>query len=288
MAPLRRREGGRVSSLDDVLPGWNSPLCGQTRHRQGHWQGRRPAPATGSFPDFMEFPSAACGRRDGREGRSHVPQQRHAAGRAPLHPRCTWRCTGIPARDRDCPPMGRRQGADGWPLCATAGRPRLRRPRFRRGLSGRERRGATLLGRSLPARRGRDQRRQLPDHASGGRSGPHRRAGHLHRRGHVAYSAATDHPVEAVATVSAVDIGSLLRDRLGRTRDPAAFREVVARARQLRTEEPLGVPAREHILPEEVDESPLPMSAKDMTTTAPLVAGILVRRTRGSYAARTG
>lgn len=74
--------------------------------------------------------------------------------------------------------------------------------------------------------------------------------------GHVAYAAAADHRINAVATVSAVDIGSLLRDGLGRTRDPAAFREVVAQAGQLRTEEALGRPARlEHILPEEVDES---------------------------------
>ncbi|MEU5045930.1 alpha/beta hydrolase [Streptomyces griseorubiginosus] len=74
--------------------------------------------------------------------------------------------------------------------------------------------------------------------------------------GHITYAAASDHRINAVATVSAVDIGSLLRDGLGRTRDPAAFRDVVAQAGRLRTEEALGASARlEHILPEEVDES---------------------------------
>ncbi|MGW3983025.1 alpha/beta hydrolase [Streptomyces mirabilis] len=81
--------------------------------------------------------------------------------------------------------------------------------------------------------------------------------------GHVPYTAETDHRIKAVATVSAVDIGSLLRDGLGRTQDPALFRNLVAQSGRLRTEEAQGEPAHlVHILPEEVDDA-TPVHARE-------------------------
>ncbi|QQM38132.1 alpha/beta hydrolase [Streptomyces liliifuscus] len=76
--------------------------------------------------------------------------------------------------------------------------------------------------------------------------------------GHAANAAVSDQRIKATGTVSAADVGSLLRDGLSDGRDPSVFffSELVARAGQLRTEGPLGEPAViEHIVPEEVDET---------------------------------
>ncbi|GHB86016.1 hypothetical protein GCM10010306_096030 [Streptomyces umbrinus] len=74
--------------------------------------------------------------------------------------------------------------------------------------------------------------------------------------GHAAYAAISDQRIRVVGTVSAACIGSLLRDGLGGGQDPALFRDLVARAGLLRTDEALGEPALlEHIVPEEVDET---------------------------------
>ena len=59
-----------------------------------------------------------------------------------------------------------------------------------------------------------------------------------------------------LSTRKDVDIGSLLRDGLGGGQDPAVFRDLVARAGLLRTDEAFGEPTLlEHIVPEEVDET---------------------------------
>ncbi|MFD3376692.1 MULTISPECIES: alpha/beta hydrolase [unclassified Streptomyces] len=75
--------------------------------------------------------------------------------------------------------------------------------------------------------------------------------------GNAVYAAMSDQHIRATGTVSAADVGSLLRDGLSDGRDPSVFlSELVARAGQLRTEEPLDEQALlEHIVPEVVDET---------------------------------
>jgi len=62
--------------------------------------------------------------------------------------------------------------------------------------------------------------------------------------GYVTPAAATDHRIKAVATVSAVDTGSLFRDGLGRTQDPRILQALLDAAGAARTEEAQGRPAR--------------------------------------------
>ncbi|MGW2046267.1 alpha/beta hydrolase [Streptomyces sp. NPDC001858] len=61
--------------------------------------------------------------------------------------------------------------------------------------------------------------------------------------GYVPFAAQSEHRIKAVATVSAVDVTSLLRDGVGHTDDGSAFRGMVEKAGALRTEEALGKPA---------------------------------------------
>jgi fermentation-respiration switch protein FrsA (DUF1100 family) len=62
--------------------------------------------------------------------------------------------------------------------------------------------------------------------------------------GYVIPAAATDHRIKAVATVSAVDTGSLFRDGLGRTQDPQILQGMLDASGAARTEEADGAPAR--------------------------------------------
>ncbi|WP_371583927.1 alpha/beta hydrolase [Streptomyces sp. NBC_01314] len=72
--------------------------------------------------------------------------------------------------------------------------------------------------------------------------------------GHALYAAIGDQRIRAVGTVSAACIGSLLRDGFGGGQGPAVFRDPLARAGLLRTDEARGEPTLlEHIVPEEVD-----------------------------------
>lgn len=58
--------------------------------------------------------------------------------------------------------------------------------------------------------------------------------------GYVPYAAQTDLRVKAVATVSAGDLGAVMRDGLGRTQDPRALRSMLERAAAARTAEARG------------------------------------------------
>ena len=62
--------------------------------------------------------------------------------------------------------------------------------------------------------------------------------------GYVIPAAATDHRIKAVATVSAVDTGSLFRDGLGRTQDPQILQGMLDASGAARTEEADGAPTR--------------------------------------------
>ncbi|MGX1255413.1 fermentation-respiration switch protein FrsA (DUF1100 family) [Streptomyces ambofaciens] len=55
--------------------------------------------------------------------------------------------------------------------------------------------------------------------------------------GYVPYAAQTDHRIKAVATVSAGDMGSVIREGLGRTQDPAVLTALLDRAAAARTAE---------------------------------------------------
>ncbi|MFI0822518.1 alpha/beta hydrolase [Streptomyces sp. NPDC021098] len=67
--------------------------------------------------------------------------------------------------------------------------------------------------------------------------------------GYVPYAAQTDLRVKAVATVSAGDLGSVMRDGLGRTQDPRTLRSMLELANAARTAEARGeaVPRQEWI-----------------------------------------
>ncbi|MFI8947297.1 alpha/beta hydrolase [Streptomyces sp. NPDC053750] len=58
--------------------------------------------------------------------------------------------------------------------------------------------------------------------------------------GYVPYAAQTDHRIKAVATVSAADMGSVIREGLGRTQDPAILTALLDRAAAARTAEARG------------------------------------------------
>ncbi|MCV2457878.1 alpha/beta hydrolase [Streptomyces sp. ICN988] len=58
--------------------------------------------------------------------------------------------------------------------------------------------------------------------------------------GYVPYAAQTDHRVKAVATVSAGDMGSVIREGLGRAQDPAVLTALLDRAAAARTAEARG------------------------------------------------
>jgi uncharacterized protein len=74
--------------------------------------------------------------------------------------------------------------------------------------------------------------------------------------GYVPFAAQTDNRIKAVATVSAVDVGSYIRDGLGKTDDGSTFRNMLDQVGQLRTEEAFGHPARlASALPDKVDDS---------------------------------
>lgn len=79
--------------------------------------------------------------------------------------------------------------------------------------------------------------------------------------GYVPFAAQTDHRIRAVATVSAVDMGALMRDGLGGDQDPGVFADLLAQAGPLRTGEALGEPARL-----------APITAEQVEATAPALA----------------
>ncbi|PPS91370.1 alpha/beta hydrolase [Streptomyces sp. MH60] len=58
--------------------------------------------------------------------------------------------------------------------------------------------------------------------------------------GYVPYAAQTDHRIKAVATVSAVDLGSAFREGLGRDQDPAVLQVLLDQASAARTAEACG------------------------------------------------
>ncbi|WP_405863847.1 alpha/beta hydrolase [Streptomyces sp. NBC_00005] len=58
--------------------------------------------------------------------------------------------------------------------------------------------------------------------------------------GYLPYAAQTDHRIKSVATVSAVDLGSVFREGLGRTQDPAILNAMLDQAGALRTAEARG------------------------------------------------
>ncbi|MDT0611092.1 alpha/beta hydrolase [Streptomyces lancefieldiae] len=73
--------------------------------------------------------------------------------------------------------------------------------------------------------------------------------------GYVPYAAQTDHRIKSVATVSAGDLGSVFREGLGRTQDPAVLEAMLDRAGALRTAEARGAaPQLEAWIPENAEE----------------------------------
>ncbi|MFJ5679001.1 alpha/beta hydrolase [Streptomyces sp. NPDC093097] len=58
--------------------------------------------------------------------------------------------------------------------------------------------------------------------------------------GYVPYAAQTEHRIKGVATVSAVDMGSVVREGLGRTQDPAILKALLDQAGAARTAEARG------------------------------------------------
>ncbi|MHA6758361.1 alpha/beta hydrolase [Streptacidiphilus sp. PAMC 29251] len=62
--------------------------------------------------------------------------------------------------------------------------------------------------------------------------------------GYVTPAAATDHRIKAVATVSAVDTGSMIREGFGRRQSPEILRAMLDASAAARTEEAQGGPAR--------------------------------------------
>ncbi|MFD4262865.1 alpha/beta hydrolase [Streptomyces sp. NPDC058534] len=58
--------------------------------------------------------------------------------------------------------------------------------------------------------------------------------------GYVPYAAQTGHRIRSIATVSAADMGSVIREGLGRTQDPADFRAMLDRAGEQRRAEARG------------------------------------------------
>jgi fermentation-respiration switch protein FrsA (DUF1100 family) len=62
--------------------------------------------------------------------------------------------------------------------------------------------------------------------------------------GYVPYAAQTDHRIKAVATVSAVDTGSLFREGVGRVQSPEVLQGMLDAAGAARIEEAQGSPAR--------------------------------------------
>ncbi|MEV6592141.1 alpha/beta hydrolase [Streptomyces acidicola] len=78
--------------------------------------------------------------------------------------------------------------------------------------------------------------------------------------GYVPYAAQTDHRIKGVATVSAVDMGSVIREGLGRTQDPAILTALLDQAAAARTAEARGA------APELV--AWIPDNAEDLLETA--------------------
>lgn len=73
--------------------------------------------------------------------------------------------------------------------------------------------------------------------------------------GYVPYAAQTDHRIKSVATVSAVDLGSVFREGLGRTQDPAILQALLDQAGALRTAEARGAaPRLEAWIPDNAEE----------------------------------
>ncbi|MGW7693638.1 alpha/beta hydrolase [Streptomyces asiaticus] len=73
--------------------------------------------------------------------------------------------------------------------------------------------------------------------------------------GYVPYAAQTDHRIKSVATVSAGDLGSVFREGLGRTQDPAVLQAMLDQAGALRTAEAHGAaPRLEAWIPDNAEE----------------------------------
>ncbi|GAA2608926.1 MULTISPECIES: alpha/beta hydrolase [Streptomyces] len=75
--------------------------------------------------------------------------------------------------------------------------------------------------------------------------------------GYVPYAAQTDHRVKAVATVSAGDMGSVIREGLGRAQDPAVLTALLDRAAAARTAEARGeAPETVAWIPDDAEDLP--------------------------------
>lgn len=75
--------------------------------------------------------------------------------------------------------------------------------------------------------------------------------------GYVPYAAQTDHRVKAVATVSAGDMGSVIREGLGRAQDPAVLTALLDRAAAARTAEARGeAPETVAWIPDDAEDMP--------------------------------
>nr|WP_324614095.1 alpha/beta hydrolase [Streptomyces sp. NRRL F-5122] len=110
--------------------------------------------------------------------------------------------------------------------------------------------------------------------------------------GYVPYGAQTDHRIKAVATVSAVDMGSVIREGLGRTQDPEILKALLDQAGALRTAEARGAAPNgcRHGFPTTLRNcwrKPPGSSGRRSTSTAPRAATTLVRTADGYCAAST-
>ena len=101
VAPLGLREGVRIPPLDKPFPGWNSPLCGFPRWRQGRPTARNqdrptentypkklgsPTQDSNCFPNvtaIRHFPAAGGTRRRRRRGRVVLTQRVVPRGKIP-------------------------------------------------------------------------------------------------------------------------------------------------------------------------------------------------------------
>lgn len=109
--------------------------------------------------------------------------------------------------------------------------------------------------------------------------------------GYVPYAAQTDHRIRSVATVSATDMGSVIREGLGRTQDPAVLDAMLDRAGALRTAEAAARPRSWRrgfpTTPRSCWRRPPGSSGRRTTSTAPRAATTPAPSRGGCCAAST-